>query len=137
MDIVDCYSKQTLGESKLTKDPIKELKLLYEKDLSASFPSDDIVKMEKDFQEREEEIDCFIGDFNEFCDLIAGSCLYVIADKKIPNYQRRFLNKDFFTEYPQYQFIEHSISKYPHFYNELKNFERARVLLVKVIHSPQ
>lgn len=89
-----------------------------------------ILKIEKDFEDNLAEENWLVADFNEFCMLIAGSSSYVLSNKKIPNYQRQFLYKDFFTLYPKYTFLKDSVSNYPHFYKELESFEKARKLLL-------
>jgi hypothetical protein len=90
---------------------ISDLKLLYGTALINEFPSDDILKIEEDFQGDIAEIDWLTADFNEFCTLITGSCSYVFDNKKIPKRQREFLYRDFFSLYPKYLFLETAIEK--------------------------
>lgn len=114
---------------------ISELKNLYNTELINEFPKEDIEKIEKDFEDSVSEEDWLVADFNDFCMLIAGSSSYVLANKKIPNYQRQFLYKDFFSLYPKQSFLKGSVSKYPHFYKELVSFEKARELLLIIIQN--
>lgn len=119
----------------MKNDLLSELKMLYNTELTNGFPYEDIEQIEKDFEDNLSEENWLVADFNEFCMLIAGSSSYVLSNKKIPNYQRQFLYKDFFTLYPKYTFFKDSVSNYPHFYKEFVSFEKARELLLNIIQS--
>ncbi|WP_227940229.1 YxiJ-like family protein [Alkalihalobacillus deserti] len=119
----------------MKNDLISELENLYNTELMNEFPNEDIEQIGKDFEDSITEEDWLVADFNEFCMLIAGSSSYVLGNKKIPNYQRQFLYKDFFSLYPKYLFLKNSVSSYPHFYKELVSFEKARELLLVIIQD--
>lgn len=115
----------------MRKELINKLKILFDTELRNEFPND-IGEIEEDFKEQLSE-ECFTGDFNEFIMIIAGSFSYVLDNKKIPEFQRGFLNKDFFSLYPQYSFLKESVSKYPDFHKELMSFEKARLQLLEMV----
>ncbi|MCM3597225.1 YxiJ-like family protein [Metabacillus idriensis] len=116
----------------MKNDLINNLKILYETELKNAFPYEDIEQIEKDFDGELSEEHFLTGDFNEFCMTIAGSSTYVISKEKIPYHQRQYLDKNFFSLYPQYFFLTDSVSKYPQFYKELMSFEKARLLLIEI-----
>ncbi|WP_019413166.1 YxiJ family protein [Paenisporosarcina sp. TG20] len=119
----------------MKKGLISELENLYNIELMNEFPNEDIEKIEKDFEDIISEVDWLVGDFNEFCMLIAGSSSYVLGNKKIPNNHRQVLYKNFYSLYPKYSILKDSISNYPHFYKELESFEKARELLLVIIQN--
>ncbi|MGO1059227.1 YxiJ family protein [Planococcus sp. FY231025] len=110
-----------------------ELKNLYENELSLCFPSDEIEKLENLLGEIHPEIEDFIMDFNEYCDLIAGSCTYVIIGNQVPKPQSSFLKKDFFQSYPQYAFLQAVVHQFPELMKEMLRIEKARKMLVKTL----
>ena len=111
----------------------REVKNIYENELSSAFPSEDIVKLENILGNDHPEAQEFVAHFEEFCMLIAGSCTYVIGKKNIPKYQAQFLKEDFFSSYPQYAFLQPLLRDYPDLYKVMKNYETARELLVKIL----
>lgn len=117
----------------MKKEAIKELKKMYESTLAAGFSYENISKIEKKFGNKNPEIENFIEDFNNFCLLVAGSCTYVLSNKKIPKYQRKNLERDFFSQYPEYYFIQAELGRYSDLYRELKSIESARELLIEII----
>jgi len=117
----------------MKREAIKELKKMYESTLTADFPYEDISRIEKEFGNKNPEIENFIEDFNNFCLLVAGSCTYILSNNKIPKYQRKNLERDFFTQYPEYCFIQPELGRYSDLYRELKSFESARELLIEII----
>lgn len=119
----------------MRREEIQKLKELYKSTLTFGFPYEDILKMEKEFENQNPEIENFIEDFNDFCLLVAGSCTYVLSNKRIPKSQRKNVEKSFFSQYPQYHFIQSALCQYADLNREFQSFERARVLLVKIIHS--
>lgn len=78
---------------------IIEIKNHFENELSLSFPSDEIEKLENLLGEIHPEIEDFIMDFNAYCDLIAGSCTYVIRGKQVET-SKQVLERRFFSELP-------------------------------------
>ncbi|MCY8571313.1 YxiJ family protein [Bacillus haynesii] len=119
----------------MKKDLMSKLEILYNTELSNGFPYEDIEQIEKDFEDIIKEESWLVADFNEFCMLIAGSSTYVLANKKIPKYQRQFLYKDFFSLYPKYSLLKESLGNYPDFHKELISFEKTRELLLDIIKN--
>lgn len=112
---------------------IIEIKNHFENELSLSFPSDEIEKLENLLVENHPEIEDFNMDFNAYCDLIAGSCTYVIRGKQVPKPQNRFLKEDFFQSYPPYAFLQPVVHQFPELMKEMQRFEKARKMLVKTL----
>jgi YxiJ-like protein len=129
-DKLKIFSSKKNNKQKL--DKLKELQKLYNDEILHSIPHDDYEKIEKDLGIQENDI---FADFEEFIMLIAGSCSYVFANKKVPEYQRNLLNEDFFLLYPQYSMVKESISSYPDFNKELENIENARKLILQIIET--
>jgi hypothetical protein len=108
----------------------KELEILFNTELGKGLPYEDIEQIENDFKDVEEWL---VADFNEFVMLVAGSCTYVLSNKKIPKYQKQFLYRDFFSLYPKYLFIKDSVSSYPEFHRQLLSVEKAREIILDII----
>ncbi|MGP7815693.1 YxiJ family protein [Niallia sp. 01092] len=102
-----------------------------EKLLENDFPTEDINKIEEDIIKDSEE-HYFTGDFDSYCSLICGSLDYVLSNKRIPRNQRKLLNKDFFTLFPEYQNLKEHLQKYPDFARELNAHEKMRKLLLEI-----
>jgi hypothetical protein len=105
-------------------------------DLDKPFPYRDTDKIQEDFRTEflnlSDEEDCLTGDFNAYCNNIAGTLSYVLAGKtnKIPQGQIEMLQKSFFDFFKQYKFFEDKIETYNDFFQEYKNFEQTRKLLL-------
>lgn len=124
-----------IGWEDMQSDLLSKLEILYHAELSNGFPYEDIELIEKDFVGIIDEENWLAADFNEFCMLIAGSSTYVLANKKIPKYQRQILHKEFFSLYPNYYFLKDSLANYPNFHRELISFEKTRELLLTIINK--
>lgn len=109
------------------------------------FPTSDINKIYEDFQTEflnlpnylePYEVD-FYEDFRYYCENIAGTLSYVLEDKanQIPPGQIDMLYKSFFEYYNQYVFLEGHIANYHYFFQEYKNFEQARELLLQLLSN--
>lgn len=116
----------------------KELALLY-RTLHRSFPYQDSVRLKEDFAEAFAHLKegWFDGDFSEYCALIAGTVSYVIHNSvtEIPQRQLALLQKSFFERYPAYAFIQTRLSDYPTISADLEDHERARGMLLSLIHD--
>lgn len=117
---------------------IKELALLY-KSLHRSFPYRDSARLKEDFAEAFAHLkeESFNADFNEYCALIAGTISYVMHNSipEIPVRQLKLLQKSFFERYPAYAFIQPRLSDYPTISADLEDHERARGMLLSLIHD--
>lgn len=116
----------------MKQDLIKCLKKL---DLQNGFPYEDLNLIEDTYVKELSNLPSdtsLIEDFNDFCLIIAGSVSYAIEGKKIPKYQKRLLNKDFFESYPYYSFLKKEINKYNDLKRELEIHELARQILIKL-----
>lgn len=93
------------------------------------------VDFEKDFVMLEDE--SLNADFNDYCTAIVGTTSYILKGNvnKIPNRQIELLNKGFFERFPQYNFIESSLKKYPDFESEYNNHEKLRKLIHEYLNS--
>ncbi len=117
---------------------IKQLTDLKNK-LRKPFPYRDTDKIQEDFRDEflnlSEEDDSLTGDFNTYCMNIAGTLSYVLAGKtnEIPKLQIEILQKSFFELFKQYKFLEYKIGSYKDFFEEYKNFEETRKLLLQVV----
>lgn len=98
--------------------------------LYSPFPYRDTGQIQEDFDISEE--DCLNGDLNSYWMNIVGSLSYVLRGnlKKIPNGQIDRLHLSFYDIFPQYRFLEEKMAAYPIFYQEYKNHEKARKLLL-------
>ncbi|MFP7486313.1 YxiJ-like family protein [Priestia filamentosa] len=112
----------------------EELKALKES-LYNTFPYSDTDKIQDDFNKELSEDDCLTGDLNAYWMNIAGSLSYVLKgnSERIPQGQVDWLNTPFFTIFPQYRFLEESITNYPTFYREYINYEKVRNLLLSYL----
>ncbi|ALC89150.1 hypothetical protein AM500_04605 [Bacillus sp. FJAT-18017] len=110
-------------------------------ELGNPFPYSDIYKVLEDFKNEflslSEDEDFLIGDFNTYCMNIAGTLSYVLGGKinKIPQGQIEMLKESFFDFYKQYKFLEEKVENYNEFFQEYKNFERARRLLLTLFSN--
>ncbi|MBP3953118.1 YxiJ family protein [Bacillus suaedae] len=108
-------------------------------DLSKPFPYSDIDKIQEDFSadflKLLEDEDFLTGDFNTYCMNIAGTLSYVLArnTSQIPKCQISDLEMSFFQQFAQYTFFEDKIDNYKEFFQEYKNFEKTRQLLVRLL----
>ena len=108
-------------------------------DLDKPFPYRDTNKIQDDFQTEflnlTDEEDSLVGDFNTHCMNIAGTLSYVLAGKtkKIPQGQIEMLQNSFFDFFKQYMFFEDKIETYNDFFQEYKNFEQTRKLLLHLL----
>ncbi|AKG37647.1 hypothetical protein VK70_07345 [Paenibacillus durus ATCC 35681] len=93
------------------------------------------IDFEKDFAMLEDE--SLNADFNDYCTVIVGTTSYLLKGnvEKIPNRQIELLNRGFFERFPQYNFFESSLEKYPDFQNEYNNHEKLRKLVLNFLHS--
>lgn len=93
------------------------------------------VDFEKDFVMLEDE--SLNANFNDYCTAIIGTTSYILKGNvdKIPNRQIELLNKGFFERFPQYNFIESSLKKYPDFESEYNNHEKLRKLIREYLNS--
>lgn len=126
----DQLNQYALFEKK--QDLIKCLKKL---DLQNGFPYEDLNLIEDTYAKELSNLPSdtsLIEDFNGFCLIIAGSVSYAIEGKKIPKYQKRLLNKDFFESHPFYSFLKKEINKYNDFKRELERHELARQILIQL-----
>lgn len=107
----------------------EELKSLNEK-LYSPFPYRDTGQIQEDFFIFED--DCLNGDLNSYWMNIVGSLSYVLRgnSKKIPKGQIDRLHLSFYDIFQQYRFLEEKMDAYPIFYQEYKNHEKARKLLL-------
>ncbi len=116
----------------------KELTLVY-KTLHRSFPYQDSARLKEDFAEAFAQLKegWFDGDFSEYCALIAGTVSYAMHNSiaEIPERQRALLQKSFFERYPAYAFIQPRLSDYPTISANLEDHERARGMLLSLIHD--
>lgn len=112
----------------LNDDVIRNLKL-YKKELEGPLPSD-AGRFEEDF----EGAAC-AGDFYEYFALVCGSLDFVLANKQIPERQRKALYKSFFELYPQYAQRKNALMDYPELSREIERHERARRLLVSILNK--
>jgi hypothetical protein len=114
------------------KDIIKKLKEL---DMQKKFPHEDIHSIQEKHKEKfptpEEENNLF-EDFDNYQSLINGSLSYVIDGRKIPQYQKQYLDQDFFSSYPKYNFLKEELEYYPNLKRELKVYETTREILAKL-----
>ncbi|API93368.1 YxiJ family protein [Virgibacillus sp. 19R1-5] len=97
--------------SKINGDIMKQdlIKCLKKLDLQNGFPYEDLNLIKDTYVKELSNLPSdtsLIEDFNDFCLIIAGSVSYAIEGKKIPKYQKRLLNKDFFESYPYYSFLK-------------------------------
>ncbi|KRE21305.1 YxiJ family protein [Paenibacillus sp. Soil522] len=108
-------------------------------ELDSPFPYRDTDKIQvdfrSDFMKLTDDKNFLTGDFNTFCMNIAGTLSYVLAGRTgdIPQRQIEKLQLSFFNWFQQYKFIEDRISDYEEFCREYKNFEEARMLLLKYL----
>lgn len=93
------------------------------------------VDFERDFLLLENE--SLNADFNDYCTVIVGTTSYILKGDvdKIPNRQIELLKKGFFERFPQYNFIESSLNKYPDFQKEYNNHEKLRKLIRDFLNS--
>ena len=112
----------------------EELKLI-EQRLNEPFPYEDTAKMQKDFKRNFSEEDCLNADLNSYWMNIAGCLSKVFRgnESKIQQGQIGWLLLSFFDIFEQYRFLEENISKYPTFYDEYMNNEKARELLLEYL----
>ncbi|NBJ71526.1 MULTISPECIES: YxiJ family protein [Clostridia] len=116
----------------MKQDLINRLRKL---DLQNGFPYEDLNLIEDTYVKEQSNLPndtSLIEDFNDFCFIIAGSVSYAMEGKKIPQYQKRLLNKDFFENYPSYFFLKKELNKYSDLKGELEIHELARQLLIKL-----
>ncbi|MFP7298677.1 YxiJ family protein [Neobacillus niacini] len=117
---------------------IEKLKHMKDK-LDQPFPYRDNDQIQEDFRDEflrlSHQDNSLNGDFNDYCMNIAGTLSYVLAGKinRIPNRQIEVLQLSFFDSFPQYKFLESRISNYSDFFEEYKNFEDTRKLLMQVL----
>jgi hypothetical protein len=66
---------------------------------------------------------------------IAGTLSYVFNGNisKIPERQIKDLEMSFFQQFEQYKFFEAKIDNYKDFFQEYKNFEKTRQLLLQLL----
>lgn len=108
-------------------------------ELDNAFPYRDTDKIQvdfrSDFMKLTDDKDSLVGDFNTYCMNISGTLSYILADKtaEIPQRQIKKLQMSFFNWFLQYKFIEDRVSEYEGFSREYKNFEEARILLLKYL----
>lgn len=103
------------------------------------FPYEGTSKIKFDFEKdfvllKDENLN---ADFNEYCTVIVGTTSYILKGNvdKIPKRQIRLLDKGFFERFPQYNFFESSLDKYPDFQNEYNNHEKLRKLILGYLHT--
>jgi hypothetical protein len=109
-------------------DELKAIKESIEK----PFPYGDTYKIQEDYNKELSEDDTLTADLNTYWMNIAGSPSYVLKGipNKIPQGQIDWLRLSFFDIFQQYRFFEDKIADYPSFYEEYKNNEKARKLLL-------
>lgn len=92
------------------------------------------IDFEKDFAMLEDE--SLNADFNDYCTVIVGTTSYVLKGNvdKIPNRQIELLSRGFFERFPQYNFFEASLERYPDFQNEYNNHEKLRKLVLSFLN---
>lgn len=88
------------------------------------------VDFEKDFAMLEDE--SLNADFNDYCTVIVGTASYILKGNvdNIPNRQIELLNWGFFERFPQYNFFEPSLERYPDFQSEYNYHEKLRKLIL-------
>ncbi|NIK80581.1 hypothetical protein FHS15_005772 [Paenibacillus castaneae] len=93
------------------------------------------VDFRSDFMKLADDKNSLTGDFNTYCMNIVGTLSYVLAGQTgdIPQKQIEKLQLSFFSWFQQYKFIEDRISDYEAFSREYKNFDEARMLLLKYL----
>ncbi|WP_391122378.1 YxiJ family protein [Psychrobacillus sp. L3] len=110
-----------------------------EKELSKPFPYRDTNKIQEDFSEDFsmllEDEDCLTADFNTYCMNIAGTLSYVLVEQtsQVPKHNIKDLEMTFFQHFKQYKFLEDKIDNYKEFFQEYKNFEKTRQLLLLLL----
>ncbi|MBM7110326.1 YxiJ family protein [Brevibacillus laterosporus] len=116
-----------------------KISYLYNYQLVNPFPYEETSKIkidfERDFVLLEDE--SLNADFNDFCTLMGGTTSYILKGNvdKIPKRQIELLNKGFFERFPQYQFFESSLEKYPDFQNEYNIHEQLRKLILDYLYN--
>jgi hypothetical protein len=102
------------------------------KNLKSPFPYRVTEKIQDDFSNHFSEDDCLNGDLNTYWMNIVASSNYIVRGKSrgISKESIEWLKTSFFDIFKQYKFLEVHIDKYPIFYKEYINHEKARMLIL-------
>ncbi len=117
---------------------IKQL-IELERKLHNPSPYRDMVTIQEDFRAEflklSQEEDFLNADFAEYCLNIAGTLDYVLKGKsnEIPKRQIEVLQVSFFDLFKQYKFLEKKIGNYKDFFEEYKNHETIRNVLLQLL----
>lgn len=100
------------------------------------FPSSTIRKLQDDYHSEFREEWCLNGDLNTYWANIYACFSYLVKQQvdDLKNSQLKWLEKSFFQLFEQYEFLEERIEKYPDFYQEYMEYEKARILILYYIH---
>lgn len=104
-------------------------------DLHQPFPREEVDAIEERFHDKisKEGREFLLERINDFHMTIAGSVTYVMRDKEPPADQMSHLKIPFFESYPEYEVMVSALNEYPKLENEIKVFEEARQLLIKIL----
>ncbi|TRZ38010.1 hypothetical protein CEQ21_21600 [Niallia circulans] len=124
-----------IGEVCKEKYP-NTIKQMLQLSLRNPFPYQDLSKIQQDFKKQFSKEDCLNGELNTYWMMISSSLNFLLKGKSISIAPKSiaWLKMSFFDIFPQYQFLEPHLEKYPYLYKEYVHFNNARFFILFYIY---